>query len=144
MHKSSLRGKFKWPRTVYPIAYFLPINIHAKKRNLFRQFFNLFLEAKQNKLHNQLPNGHATLIGNNSNLSQCNAKVPPRPPIRSTTTTTTPLSVLQQQQHQQLQSIEMNTTGTNTMTSDSPNLKFVLAQTMNEIPQAAMDEMRVW
>lgn len=138
----------------------------------------MLLEAKQNKLqqqHHQLPNGHATFTGSgcntsNSNSNTNNIKIPPRPPIRSVTTITSSLSAAQQQQ--QHHHLELNETSSspsalcasqlnsivtkaNTLSNESPNIKFVLTHAsahnkqqlqqlqQQAIPQAAMDEMRV-
>lgn len=128
-------------------------------KNLFRQFLDLLLEAKQ------CPNGHATIIGLNTTSVGCheNIKIPPRPPIRSTTTMTSQSSSpadKQQQQHQQLQSClsSSNGSGNNSIATDSPNIKFALATSQQKqhqhqhqhhthqhqaVPHAAMSEMRV-
>lgn len=119
-------------------------------KNLFRQFLNLFLEAKQ------CPNGHATIIGLNSTSSGCheNIKIPPRPPIRSTTTMTSQSSSAAEKQQSCLSS---NGSGNNSIATDSPNIKFALAATQQKqqqhqhhhthqhqaVPHAAMSEMRV-
>lgn len=132
--------------------------------NLFRPFFpfNLSLEAKQNKLQfQQIPNGHATLIGNCNtlNASHANNKIPPRPPTRSQTTTVSiagPSSCIPEEEPTPLCGSQLNNL-TNHLTHESPNVKFVLAQKnvhhkqqhqqapheTQPIPKAAMSEMRV-
>lgn len=125
--------------------------------NYLDNFSNLYLEAKQSKLQQQLPNGHATLIGgyNPSNACNLNNKIPPRPPIRATTTTVSiagPSSTIQEETSATLCGSQLNNI-TNNLSNESPNVKFVLSQTNTHhkhqqnqtqpIPKAAMNEMRV-
>lgn len=127
-------------------------------KNNLDSFSNLSLEAKQNKLQHQLPNGHATLIGgcNTLNASNANNKIPPRPPTRSQTTTVSiagPSSCILEEQPTPLCGSQLNNL-TNHLSNESPNVKFVLTQKnvhhkqqqpheTQPIPKAAMSEMRV-
>lgn len=133
----------------------------------------MFLEAKQSKLLQSQPNGHATIIGLNAshnNSGAChdssnNIKIPPRPPIRSTTTTTTMTGQSSPAEKQScLASIGstgisgggnasgLAMTAVNSISNESPNIKFALTtsaqhkqhqQQQQALPQAAMNEMRV-
>lgn len=118
----------------------------------------MFLEAKQNRLHQQpqpqqLPNGHATLIGSGcsatTNVNSPNfdhryesrnggngpqhQKIPPRPPIRSTTTTTTvsiagggvSSSTIPEETSIVMCGAQLNNVS-NSLSNESPNVKFVL------------------
>lgn len=130
-------------------------------------------------MHQSQPNGHATIIGlnthNNNGMCQDNVnniKIPPRPPIRSTTTMTTTTSQSSPAEKQScLSSIgsggngniigsggSASSTGNNggiiniginSIANESPNIKFNLTTAAQQkqhqvLPQAAMNEMRVW
>lgn len=136
----------------------------------------------------QLPNGHATLIGSGCSVTtnanspnfdhRCESqnggngpqhqKIPPRPPIRSTTTTTTvslagsgiSSSIIPEETSIVMCGAQLNNVS-NSLSNESPNVKFILSHKQQQqqqqqtqhhqqqqhskqpIPQAAMNEMRV-
>lgn len=118
-------------------------------KKLLRQFSNLFLEAKQNKILQ--PNGYATMIGLSPNSGKCNnIKIPPRPPIRSTTTIT---STTSQSPSPAKNQSSVGGSGFETISNESPNIKFALTTATHLhpkqqyqqqiVPHAAMNEMNV-
>lgn len=112
----------------------------------------MFLEAKQNKILQ--PNGYATMIGlspNSSSGKSNNSKIPPRPPIRSATTITSTTS--QSPSPSKNQSSIVGSSGFETISNESPNIKFALTTSTHLhqkqqyqqqiVPHAAMNEMNV-
>lgn len=102
-----------------------------------RRKFCLLLEAQQSKLQ---PNGN--VIG----VHSISTKIPPRPPIRSTSPPEQqPLLTTQQQlQNNKQQQHHHNHQSSQQQHLDNHSAQTIKGTPLSQVPQAAMNEMRVW
>lgn len=100
-----------------------------------RRKFCLLLEAQQSKLQ---PNGN--VIG----VHSISTKIPPRPPIRSTSPPEQQPLLTTQQQLQNNQQHHHNHQSSQQQHLENHSVQTIKGAPMSQVPQAAMNEMRVW